>query len=74
MKTVAVPDLQYDTSDTELLGKVVGTVGDIAKIGTAGFTLYKTTQAIGEASRPMVVEQPAPVIVEPTIVEPFVVQ
>ncbi len=59
MDTIGVPDIQYDTSDTDLAAKAL----DVATAGIVAVGAYKSIQAMGDATRATVVDQPAPVVV-----------
>ncbi len=69
MDVINVPDIQYDTSDTDLAAKAL----DVVTAGIVAVGAYKSIQAMGDATKATVVAQPEPLIVRPEIVHPVVV-
>ncbi len=69
MDVINVPDIQYDTSDTDLAAKAL----DVVTAGIVAVGAYKSIQAMGDATRATVVAQPEPLIVRPEIVHPVIV-
>ncbi len=59
MDVINVPDIQYDTSDTDLAAKAL----DVVTTGIVAVGAYKSIQAMGDATRATVVAQPEPLIV-----------
>ncbi len=69
MDMINVPDIQYDTSDTDLAAKAL----DVVTAGIVAVGAYKSIQAMGDATRATVVAQPEPLVVRPEIVHPEIV-
>lgn len=74
LKQIEVPNLQYDTSRNEIIGKAIGVAGNVLMGGVAAVAAIGVTQAVGDATKVNTVYQPEPLVVRPEIVEPTIVQ
>ncbi len=67
LKQLDVPNLQYDTSRNEIIGKAVGVAGNVLMGGVAAVAAIGVTKAVGDATKVQVVKS-EPVIVKPTVI------